>query len=467
MESTIIKEEKINEDNNNNNYIYNELPSFSLVSQNNRKTYPGSEHPSKRWGHSVVLHNRAMIIFGGRHSQRSLSNIYSLDFITLTWSKIEPLGNIPPARDSHSAVIYNDSDMIIFGGNGSTGKLNDLWNFNFNDKKWSRITSEGQIPSPRDGHLSILIKKKYMVIYAGLNDNDEVIHEIHIFNVESKVWYKCDIEGSPIQKRDGQSCCQIGDVMYLFGGQGPSDDEYSNDLFMLEFNILEDEKDESKKPKAIISNIEISNNNLRPKVRASQTCVSYKDQFLIIIGGEGKTQVPLDDIWVFDLKSKSYTEINLLGNEKIEGRFCHSCLVYGDILALYGGMQNSEITLDNLTILSLESRQNQKNNSNTRSKNIKKNGNRNNNTEIVSNNKKRKINDGNNGNKNKDKENDVTEKSNSPILVKKELKDISVDTNDLLNMNFYSFEEIKKNYLNNLITWKFLKSLSDFYKWPI
>jgi hypothetical protein len=47
------------------------------------------------------------------------------------------------------------------------------------------------------------------------------------------------------------------------------------------------------------------------------------------------------------------------------------------------------------------------------------------------------------------------------------MEDFSTDTNDLINMNFYSFEEIKKNYLNNMMTWHFLKQLSAFYKWPI
>ena len=94
-------------------------PKFTMKSSTTRKTSGGSEHPSKRWGHSVILYNKSMIIFGGRHLQRSLSNIYSFDFTTLTWSKIDP-ENPPPARDSHSAVIFNNSDMIIFGGNGST-----------------------------------------------------------------------------------------------------------------------------------------------------------------------------------------------------------------------------------------------------------------------------------------------------------------------------------------------------------
>ena len=444
-----------------NNYQSSQdFPQFSIVSSNNRKTYKGPEHPSKRWGHSVVLHNNNMIIFGGRHSQRILSNIYSLDFTSLSWSKIEPCGNSPPARDSHSAIIYNDSDMIIFGGNGTSGKLNDLWNFNFNDKKWTKISGSGKSPSSRDGHLTSLIYNKYMMIYAGLDNEDNVVHDIYLFDIENRIWYECDLEGVPIQNKDGQSCCKIGDIMYLFGGQGPEDDEYSNDLFTLKFDIPDNLKDpkNNKKPKAIISNVEINNNNLRPKVRASQTCVGYKDQYLIIIGGEGKTQIPLDDIWLFDLKTKSYTEIELLGEEKIEGRFCHSCLVYGDILALYGGMQNSEVTLDNLTVLSIESKQNQKN-----INNISKNKNKKIDV-LSSNNKKTKIDS--NGNKNKNDVN-INESNKMYENDNNDMEDFAADTNDLIDINFYSLKELKKNYLNNLMTWNFLKSLSDFYKWPI
>ena len=454
-----------------------DLPQFSIILSNNRKTYKGGEHPSKRWGHSVVLHNNNMIIFGGRHSQRILSNIYSLDFTTLLWSKIDPTGNSPPARDSHSAIIYKDSDMIIFGGNGTAGKLNDLWNFNFLDKKWSKISSLGIIPLPRDGHLTSLIYEKYMVIYAGLDNDDNVIHDIHLFDVENKIWHECDIEGMPIQNKDGQSCCKIGNIMYLFGGQGPDDEEYSNDLFILKIEIPESFKEiidfkntkNFEKPKVIISKVEINNNNLRPKVRASQTCVGYKDQYLIIIGGEGKTKQPLDDIWIFDLKTKSYTEIGLLGEEKIEGRFCHSCIIYGDILALYGGMQNSEVTLDNLTVLSIETKLNNKiiNNVNISSNNPK-NG-KNKNFEILPNGKRKKLDHNNKNIKNEIILSDNNENFEDSNIIDNDnnMEDFAADTNDLLDINFYSFEELKKNYLNNLITWKFLNSLSDFYKWPI
>ena len=197
-----------------------------------------------------------------------------------------------------------------------------------------------------------------MVVYAGLDDKDNVIQDIFLLDVEKKIWYECELQGQEIQNKDGQSCYKVGNILYLFGGQGPNDEEYSNDLFSVKFEIPDNLKDQ--KPKAIISYVEINKNNLKPTVRASQTCSSYKDQYLIIIGGESKTREPLADIWLFDIKNKSYNEIKLEGNEKIDGRFCRSCLINGDFIAIYGGMQNSETTLDNLTLISVETKRNKK-----------------------------------------------------------------------------------------------------------
>jgi len=69
--------------------------------------------------------------------------------------------------------------------------------------------------------------------------------------------------------------------MYLFGGQGPVEDKYSNELFTIKFEIDPIFK---TKPKAIIEEIEITN-SIKPKERASHCCVVYKDLYLIITGG--------------------------------------------------------------------------------------------------------------------------------------------------------------------------------------
>ena len=61
--------------------------------------------PYKRWGHSSLQYKNAIVVFGGRHSTRSLVNIYAFDLENYFWYKLDALGQTPAARDSHSAVI--------------------------------------------------------------------------------------------------------------------------------------------------------------------------------------------------------------------------------------------------------------------------------------------------------------------------------------------------------------------------
>ena len=84
------------------NYIHKKL-SNQLSQPKNR--FKNIDHPTKRWGHSSTVYNKQMIIFGGRQSTKSLANIYSFNFETNLWQKMEPLGQIPPARDSHSTIL--------------------------------------------------------------------------------------------------------------------------------------------------------------------------------------------------------------------------------------------------------------------------------------------------------------------------------------------------------------------------
>ena len=326
---------------------------FTLISQLTRKTYKGTEHPSKRWGHSVIIHNKSMVIFGGHHSQRTLSNIYSLDFRTLNWSKIEQIGASPPARDSHSAIMYNN-EMIIFGGTGSeNNKYNDLWAFNFTNKRWTKKTTYGNdIPCKRDGHYSSLIYDRYMVVFGGINELDAVIGTVHLLDLTNDFWILTKNEGEQMSQRDSQGGTTINNTLYIFGGQKNSNEDiYYNDMYEANFEI----NDQDKKYKTIWKKVIPAENSPLPPERASHTCVSYKDRFIIIIGGEGKKSQPLNDIWIFDTVTKYYSEATISIHETFDSRLCHSSILYNDIIAMYGGIQNKDTTLDSLVLLEIES----------------------------------------------------------------------------------------------------------------
>lgn len=67
------------------------------------------------------------------------------------------------------------------------------------------------------------------------------------------------------------------------------------------------------------------------------------------------------------------------------------------------------------------------------------------------------------------KKQNLTETNTNSIQpqVNNNMEEKSTDTNDLGDQYFFTFEEIKKNYLNNLISWSFLKKISEFNQWPI
>ncbi len=83
---------------------YHHKKNLNSLSQSKNRS-KNNDNPTKRWGHSSTIYNKQMIIFGGRQSTKSLANIYSFDFESNLWQKIETLGQTPPARDSHSTIL--------------------------------------------------------------------------------------------------------------------------------------------------------------------------------------------------------------------------------------------------------------------------------------------------------------------------------------------------------------------------
>jgi hypothetical protein len=89
--------------------------------------------------------------------------------------------------------------------------------------------------------------------------------------------------------RDSQSCTQINNICYIFGGQGHNDKLY-NDMFTLAIDINETEKKFTGH--WTLENI----TGMKPSPRTSHSCSAYKSQYLMIIGGEGYDSCIIDKL---------------------------------------------------------------------------------------------------------------------------------------------------------------------------
>ena len=62
----------------------------------------------------------------------SVNDFYEYNFVNKKWSLIEPnTGHPPPSpRDRHVAVVYNNS-FYVFGGFDGTSRVNDFYEYSF------------------------------------------------------------------------------------------------------------------------------------------------------------------------------------------------------------------------------------------------------------------------------------------------------------------------------------------------
>jgi len=106
---------------------------------------PVAPIPSARAGHAAVLHEGNLYIFGGKDDENEkLNDLWRFNLADREWTLLEvQMGHtIPTVRSGHSAVLYQGY-ICIFGGIFEvTKELNDLHLYDIADNRWICLFSE-------------------------------------------------------------------------------------------------------------------------------------------------------------------------------------------------------------------------------------------------------------------------------------------------------------------------------------
>ncbi|EAS07283.2 kelch motif protein (macronuclear) [Tetrahymena thermophila SB210] len=315
-----------------------------------------SVYPTKRWGHTSVVYEKYLYVYGGCGKQQDCSKtmqIFRLDCETYEWNKVEYTTDvIPDSRDSHTANVINNK-MWVFGGSNSELLFNEFWTFDLQKNEWLNPSSliKGEIPSPREGHASAVLQDRYLVIIGGFNSEIEQIYQdVYVIDTKNKTSKNIGTIRMPV--RESQSVCVIDDNIYLFGGQGYNE-EYYNDLHRLKIENIK------KNPSLNVEEIK-TKSEFVPSKRSSHSAVAFQNRYIFIIGGEQGEQDPnnmliLNDIWVYDTRMNFWHEIKAKCQKGVQfrGRFGFSASCYKDKIIVYGGMQNQNILLEDIMVLHL------------------------------------------------------------------------------------------------------------------
>ena len=202
--------------------------------------------PSPRDRHVSVVYQNSLFIFGGFDGTSRVNDFYQFDFNTMSWNTIHPAhGSIPPSpRHSHSAVVYKDS-LYVFGGYDGSYR-SDFHEFNFRTRVWTVIPSNGRQPhahhaAPRARYRATCVvhEPSHCMLLFGGHDGSRHLADTHMFDFENKVWLNLHTEGVHPIPRDSHVSVIFQDSMYIFGGSTGS---AMNDLHELKLTLEENTK---------------------------------------------------------------------------------------------------------------------------------------------------------------------------------------------------------------------------------
>ena len=289
--------------------------------------------PTPRSGHRLVTVGNYVVMFGGytykpRVGGELKKEIWCYHTPTSSWKLIDTDFNNFPSSAASCAVVSFGSKLIVFGGSGvNFGQTNsdELHILDMKTLKWNKMNFSGNMIEGGFGHsISIGSDSKYLYLYGGCDG-------YHYFNTMNKIcletwnnetFYRTNFYG--VYRHESVS---HENKIMLFGGGNP---HAQVDLGTIPYFCTATNS----------WHVMHANSQINPRARLAHSCNTIKD-FVIVIGGQTKRDYitnenyALCDIWLFNLKSCSWTEMDITLPKSI---FFHSAAKGdNDCLYVFGG----------------------------------------------------------------------------------------------------------------------------------
>lgn len=168
----------------------------------------------ERCGHSCVVHNGRLVIYGGRNDKEVKGDVLivnPIDNITMVLDPCSMMG-APPPRVFHAAVLFNDS-MIVVGGKSEGSIVGDIFIFNIKERNWTPV------PLKIQGRMyhKLMLHNKYLFVIGGTDT--QKVFGVEVINTETWQPVKLDQFGNEPFGISRFGFADIGDGRgMVFGG---------------------------------------------------------------------------------------------------------------------------------------------------------------------------------------------------------------------------------------------------------
>ena len=254
----------------------------------------------------------------------------------------------PSPRDSHATFAWKNK-LYVFGGSAANIKLNDLWEFEIERKLWREVRAIGPAPINREAHTVTVIPDNSALIFGGKGPTKRLADGYLLtFKTSAIIWNTCTQLGQIPCARDGHCMHNIGNKVYLFGGENDKR-QILNDFYV---GVVE--------PETCTLTWKRCEQKNAPRARRAATLSSYMDECLVLIGGEGYEEVvtiTLNDVWIYNISNEIweelFTTLRINTGDWFSPRAYHSTITIEDCFCVFGGIYEPGKALDDLYVLTL------------------------------------------------------------------------------------------------------------------
>lgn len=172
-----------------------------------------------------------LLLFGGEYFNGLKTSMYNELYVynikKNSWLLVK-CPNLPPPRCAHQAVVVpqGGGQMWMFGGEFASPTRSqfyhykDLWVYHLASKSWERVDAHGG-PSARSGHRMVQLGRQ-LVLFGGFHESVRdyrYFNDVYLFDLDERKWSKVDPVNAGPSPRSG---CQVAATsdgrLIIYGG---------------------------------------------------------------------------------------------------------------------------------------------------------------------------------------------------------------------------------------------------------
>lgn len=272
-----------------------------------------------------------IVLFGGSGNNGPLNDTWAFNLSSQTWTKLATIGGPPPARFGFDAV-YDPvgHQMVIYSGQGA-GFFNDTWTLNLTSLEWKDVSPAADSARPKRRYGSAAVfdpPTRSLVSFAGFTSEAGRYQDTQSFGLAANNWTDWTPSGNKPQVRCLLTAAfdHPGRRMIIYGGQrnGPLDDIWAFDLAARQWTNLTPAQ--------------------RPAGRMWTTSFVEKNGKFMIFGGSGNGNY--NETWEFDLAAQKWTQLQLNNPPPARNAAMGVYIESEDRFIVFGGTGNEGVLND-------------------------------------------------------------------------------------------------------------------------